>query len=31
MLHPAVLDVAVLCVLFVAFLVPGVRLFAKQD
>jgi ABC-2 type transport system permease protein len=30
-LHPATLDVLVLCVLFVAFLVPGVRLFAKQD
>ena len=30
-LHPAVIDVFVLCVLFFAFLVPGVRLFAKQD
>jgi len=30
-LHPPALDVLVLCVLFVAFLVPGVRLFAKQD
>jgi len=31
MLHPLVLDIAVLAVLFVAFLVPGVKLFAKQD
>ena len=30
-LHPATLDVLVLVVLFVAFLVPGVKLFAKQD
>ena len=30
-LHSVTLDVLVLCVLFVAFLVPGVRLFAKQD
>ena len=30
-LHPALFDVVVLCVLFMAFLVPGVRLFAKQD
>jgi ABC-type multidrug transport system permease subunit len=30
-MHPVALDVLVLCVLFVAFLVPGVRLFAKQD
>jgi len=30
-LHPVALDVAVLAVLFVAFLVPGVRLFGKQD
>ncbi|MDR3686571.1 MAG: ABC transporter permease [Coriobacteriia bacterium] len=30
-LHSIVLDMLVLCVLFVAFLVPGVRLFAKQD
>jgi len=30
-LHSVALDVAVLAVLFVAFLVPGVRLFGKQD
>lgn len=30
-MHPVALDVLVLCALFVAFLVPGVRLFAKQD
>ena len=30
-LHPIVLDVAVMAVLFVLFLVPGVKLFAKQD
>ena len=30
-LHSVVLDVAVLAVLFVVFLVPGVRLFGKQD
>lgn len=30
-LHSAVVDVALLAVLFVAFLVPGVKLFAKQD
>lgn len=30
-LHPVALDVAVLFALFVAFLVPGVKLFAKQD
>lgn len=30
-LHPVALDVAVLVVLFVAFLVPGVALFSKQD
>ena len=30
-LHPAALDLMVLVALFVAFLVPGVKLFAKQD
>ena len=30
-LHPLALDVVVLAALFVAFLVPGVKLFAKQD
>jgi ABC-2 type transport system permease protein len=30
-LHTPVVDVAILCVLFVAFLAPGVLLFNKQD